>query len=376
MKVIVSSLGRFHTFELAQQLLQQQALARLYTGYPRWKIAAELHAHTHTFPWLHVPQMALSRYIPAGAERLNPLATSTFDRWVSANLAEADIFTFMSQFGLYSQRQAQRRGLKTVCIRTSAHIEEQDRILREEYARHGHPYGGINRWTIERELQEYAEAHLIEVCSTYAYDTFRARGFPAEKLSISPLSADLSRFRPVAKTDGVFRVLYVGALSVRKGIRYLLDAVSPLKLPNFECVLTGSVLDEVKPLLRDLPQHVRVTGVLPQAELYRYYSNGSVLVLPSVEDGFGMVMAQAMACGLPVIASTNTGARDLFTDGVEGFIVPIRSPEMLREKICSLYEQPDVQQQMSQAALRRIQAEGGWAGYGQRAMTAYRKLLN
>lgn len=133
MKVIVSSLGRFHTFELAQQLLQQQALARLYTGYPRWKIMAELHEHTRTFPWLHAPQMALSRYIPAVAEHLNPLAISTFDRWVSANLPDAAIFTFMSQFRLYSQRQALRRGLKTVCLRTSAHIEEQDRDCHDKY---------------------------------------------------------------------------------------------------------------------------------------------------------------------------------------------------------------------------------------------------
>lgn len=376
MKVIVSSLGRFHTFELAQQLLQRQALARLYTGYPRWKIAAELHAHTRTFPWLHVPQMALSRYIPAVAERLNPLAISTFDRWVSQHLVEGDVFTFMSQFGLYSQRQAQRRGLKTVCIRSSAHIEEQDRLLREEYALHGVAYPGINRWTIEREMQEYAEANLLDVCSTYAYDTFRARGFPAEKLFLSPLSADLAMFRPQPKTDGIFRVLYAGALSLQKGIGYLLAACSDLRLQNFELTFAGSLLDETKKLLARYSGQFQYLGVIPRAQMSHTYAQASVFVLPSVQDGFGMVMAQAMACGIPVIATTNTGSRDLFTDGVEGFIVPIRSPEALREKILYLYEHPDIQRQMGEAALRRIQAEGGWAGYGQRAVAAYRNLLN
>ncbi len=75
--------------------------------------------------------------------------------------------------------------------------------------------------------------------------------------------------------------------------------------------------------------------------------------------GFGMVMAQAMTCGLPVNATTNTCAGDLVTDGVEGFIVPIPNPEAIREKLLYLYENPEVREKISQAALRCVEPIGG-----------------
>ena len=68
-------------------------------------------------------------------------------------------------------------------------------------------------------------------------------------------------------------------------------------------------------------------GVVGQERLAELMSTSHVMVLPSIEEGLALVQGQAMACGCPVIASTNTGAEDLFTDGVEGFVVPIRDPE-------------------------------------------------
>ena len=88
-----------------------------------------------------------------------------------------------------------------------------------------------------------------------------------------------------------------------------------------------------------------------------------------------MVQAQAMACGLPVIATTNTGAEDLFTDGVEGFIVPIRDPSAIREKLLYLYENPIIRDRMGQAALERVRTMGGWDSFGDQAAGAYTKAL-
>src|SRR5205085_5991502 len=104
-------------------------------------------------------------------------------------------------------------------------------------------------------------------------------------------------------------------------------------------------------------------GVVQRELLADYYSQGSVFVLASIEEGLALVQAQAMACGLPVIATTNTGAEDLFTDGREGFIVPIRQPDAIREKILLLYEDQRLQQQMSHAAIARVRSLGGWDSY-------------
>lgn len=96
--------------------------------------------------------------------------------------------------------------------------------------------------------------------------------------------------------------------------------------------------------------------------------------IPRVK-GLATVQGQAMACGLPVIATTNTGGEDLFTDGVEGFVVPIRSPEAIREKVLYLYEHPEVREEMSRAALQRVQQLGGWNDYGERMVATYEQAL-
>ena len=115
-------------------------------------------------------------------------------------------------------------------------------------------------------------------------------------------------------------------------------------------------------------------GVQPRSSLSWFYSQGSVLVLPSIQEGLGLVQAQAMACGLPVIATTNTGAEDLFTDGVEGFIVPIRDPLAIREKIEWLLDHPERHRQMSEAAFARVQFFNGWDTYGQRCLQMYQHV--
>jgi glycosyltransferase involved in cell wall biosynthesis len=79
-----------------------------------------------------------------------------------------------------------------------------------------------------------------------------------------------------------------------------------------------------------------------------------VFVLPSIEDGFGMVIGEAMACGCPVIASVNTGASELISDAVDGFIVPIRSPELIADRLQMLADNPELRQRMGSAALARM----------------------
>ncbi len=83
-----------------------------------------------------------------------------------------------------------------------------------------------------------------------------------------------------------------------------------------------------------------------------------------------MVIGEAMACGCPVIASTNTGASELIKEGVEGYIVPIRSPDVIADRLQQLADQPELREDMGQAALNRVQNLGGWDAYGEAWETA------
>jgi glycosyltransferase involved in cell wall biosynthesis len=108
-------------------------------------------------------------------------------------------------------------------------------------------------------------------------------------------------------------------------------------------------------------------------ELFRYYSNASVFVLPSLADSFSLVVLEAMACGLPVIVSAHTGSKEVLTEGLDGFIVPIRDVEALKEKILYFYRHPDAREEMGEAALCRVQ-ELTWDLYGERAVEIYRSI--
>jgi glycosyltransferase involved in cell wall biosynthesis len=111
-------------------------------------------------------------------------------------------------------------------------------------------------------------------------------------------------------------------------------------------------------------------GHRPQAELAEFMRKSHVMVLPSVEEGLALVQGQALACGCPVIASTNTGGSDLFSDGVEGYIVPIRDPNAILDRMQLLADRPGVRLAMSRAALSRVSLIGGWRDYGNKFVEA------
>jgi glycosyltransferase involved in cell wall biosynthesis len=98
------------------------------------------------------------------------------------------------------------------------------------------------------------------------------------------------------------------------------------------------------------------------------------MVLPSVQDGFGMVLSQAMACGCPVIGTTHTGADDLLEHGQQGFIVPTRDAQALTRHLQMLADDPALRAAMSLRAVLRVQSAGGWHDYGQQALSIYQGL--
>lgn len=377
MKVNVSSLTTFHVLDLARQMARLGYLGKFYTGLLSSRTPGLPEDKVCRQPLLLAPQYVARKLRLQHVQRLLNWPTNQwFDRWLAAKVSPCDVFHCLSGMGLRAHRAVkQRYGALTVCDHGSTHIVYNDNLLRSEHEKWGVPYQGQDMREIEKQLAEYSECDLITVPSTFVWRSFVEQGVPAVKLAQVPYGVDLRQFYPVPKEDSVFRVLYVGRMSIRKGIPYLLEALATLRLPNFELVLIGELAPEVKTFLAHYADRFRYLGPKPRADLYRYYSQASVFVLASVEEGLAVVQAQAMACGLPVIATTNTGAEDLFTDGVEGFIVPIRSPEAIREKVLYLYQNQSLQDQMSQAALKRVKSIGGWDAYGECAARTYTHAL-
>jgi glycosyltransferase involved in cell wall biosynthesis len=100
-----------------------------------------------------------------------------------------------------------------------------------------------------------------------------------------------------------------------------------------------------------------------------------VFCLLSLEEGLALVLAQAMAMGLPIIATPNTGASDLITDGVEGFLVPVRDPDAALAKLALLATDPALRRKMGRRARVRVETGFSWTDYGDRTVVAYQGAL-
>ena len=384
MRIALSTPGKFHTFDLARELYARNALAAVFTGYPSFKLKNENVPQDiiHTFPWLQSSYMAFpwKQHLPHSViKQWEHLTATTLGNWVAKSLPECDLYVGLSGSSLPAGKKAHQHGAAYVCDRGSAHIRVQDQLLREEHALWDMPFAGIDPRTIAREEAEYAEADIITVPSTFAYRSFINEGISAEKLRLLPYGVDVLRFQPVAEPAvGQFNILYVGAMSLQKGIQYLVQAYQQINHPNKSLTFVGAPSQELIQMLkmRNLwTEDTKVLGHVPQTELKNIMSRSHVMVLPSVQDGFGMVMAQAMACACPVIASFNTGGEDLFTDGDEGYIVPIRDVNALVTRLQQLADKPDQRTAMGKRALARVQALGGWSNYGEKAMAIYTEVL-
>jgi glycosyltransferase involved in cell wall biosynthesis len=324
------------------------------------------------FPWKH----RLPRSVVQQWEHVNAV---TFGAWVARRLPACDLYVGLSGSTLPAGNAAHRIGARYVCDRGSAHIRVQDQLLREEHERWGVPFFGIDPRNIAREEAEYAQADCVTVPSGFVLRSFLSQGVPFEKMRLLPYGVNLSRFQPVAApAEGRFDVLFVGGMSLRKGVQYLVQAYKKLNHPAKSLTFVGATSHDLIALLaaRGLwPSDARVLGHMPQIELKGLMSRSHVMVLPSIEEGLAMVQAQAMACACPVIASRSTGAEDLFSDGSEGFIVPTRDVDTMAERLQQLADHPQERAIMGQRALMGMRRIGGWHDYGQKAMTIYEEML-
>lgn len=370
-RTFVSVMGRFHAFDLARELDRRGRLAGLFTSYPTSTLArfGLDPANAQTLPWVEVAARALRRTSPRRAAALEPWFATQFDRWVALALHDdGDAFIGWSGMCMASLRRAKDLGLATFVERGSAHIEAQRDLLAEEFELQGGRAALPHPSTITRELGEYTLADHIVVPSQFALRTFVERGVPREKLLVNPYGVDLSAFAPPEAEAPGFRVLFCGRASVQKGLVYLLDAFERFQAPDAELWIQGAVEDDVRELeRRTTDERVRWLGHRPQGALPSVYRDAHVLVLPSIQDGYGLVVPQAMACGLPCIVSANTGTADLVRHGVDGFVVPIRSSDSILAHLEELYEDRARRAELGRNARTRVESGHGWSDYGRRA---------
>lgn len=313
----------------------------------------------------------VQRALPGWLTRYTPLRWRTglrqhiedgrLGRWAAARVVECkpDGCYVFTQIALETLRWARSAGVPTVLDNPNGHL----RNFRDVYCQQsrqwcdsryrGHPTEAM----VARVEEEYRLADRIRVSSAWARESLVAGGVSRDKIDVVPQPIDLDKYRPLPRParpahQGPLRVCFVGSLDLRKGFVYLLRAARLVGHGRLELRLVGGTGDRhCRRLLArettDLDVYVMPGDPRPA------YQWADVFVLPSLEDGFGFVVGEAMACGLPAIVTDACGAVELVEPGVTGWIVPAADTAALAGAL-------------ETAILRR----GDLVGMGQRARAA------
>jgi starch synthase len=226
---------------------------------------------------------------------------------------------------------------------------------------------------LARKDEELALADVVITPSTFSRESLK--NAPALKAPVKILgygAPAIKRSLKPGELSDRLRVLYVGALSQAKGLGYLLTAASHLER-QIELTLIGHRISATIPEQRVLDRY-RWIPSLPHEQMLAEMSRQDVLVLPSLHEGFGLVMLEAMAQGLVVITTPHTAGPDLIDDGLDGFIVPIRSSEAIEERLARLISNKELLTEMKMAGRRKAEIHA-WERYRQELGSMARALI-
>jgi glycosyltransferase involved in cell wall biosynthesis len=377
--------GRFHAFNLVMQLQNGKISTELYTSYPAFKVR-EYGIHAASVHSILSKEL-LYRFHQKiyGYNHDSLFINNWFDWMVSMRVnPDRDLFVIWSGFGLKTMRRIRKSNPKAVLIieRGSTHIGFQQEILRHAYRRFPElrpalPSHGI----IDKELKEYEEADYISVPTDFVKKTFVDKKIPEDKLLVTPYGVDLSSFTPgkSSRETSKIEILFTGHFCVRKGAGTFLDIMDLLKEDSgFHFTIVGNLESGLKERLRPFIEKgiLNYRDHVPQAQLNEIYQSADIFLFPSYEEGMAMVLLQAMACGLAVIASPNSGAAMAIKHGENGYLAEPESREDILQILLGLRADKNLLNLIGHRARQSVESGFGWEDYGNKIINKYRDLIH
>jgi alpha-maltose-1-phosphate synthase len=355
----------------------------------RRSFPAELQPVLHSYPFfefarLLAPRLRLGRL---ARHEHGPLSVDAvyrrLDRRVSRRLQQVNTFS-----GVYAYedgarttfRAARERGLTCFYDQPIGYWRAARQLLLEEAERHPEWASTLignddSEAKTARKDEELALADVVFVASSYTLKTLALAPQLTAPIVVLPYGAPprtaAAPLRPPRVSGRPLRAIFVGSLGQRKGLSYLFEACRQLG-NGVELTVIGTLPLERCAILEAELQRVRWIPSCPHSQVLEEMANHDVFVFPSLFEGFGLVLIEAMAMGLPIITTENTAGPDLIEPGREGFIVPIRSSEAIAEKLDLLRRDSAQLSAMSEAAVLRA-AEFTWETYGRRLAEEVRK---
>lgn len=296
-KINVLSQSRFHMLDLSRELAKQGFDVKFYSYVPQnrcIKFGLDKQNCCSLFIYLF-PFLCIEKILKIDiVKRIQDFLLYIFMR-------KCDILISLTGF-IKAPSKAKRMGSIIIFERGSKHIIEQKKILESNYNRQLKHI--IPNRNVRLNLEAYKLADYISVASQHVVDSFLLHNYPSGKLFKNPYGVDLKMFSPQPNTKKKYDFIMVGGWCYRKGCDLIIDAI---KNTQYTLLHVGSITD------LEFPKDKLFTHIEPvdQSKLSEYYAQAKIFVMPSREDGFGMVLSQALACNLPLIGSKDSGAIDL-----------------------------------------------------------------
>ena len=254
----------------------------------------------------------------------------------------------------------------------------QNYILGREYNKRGIKYTP-RADRILRELKEVQLADIVIVPVSYIYNAFLKLGVPKEKMKLLPYGYNHNKFFPnkfISEENNVYNVLYAGTISIRKGWYYLKDIVSEIiQNQKYVVSIAGSPAPEVKSDFEDFLDKnkcINYYGRVSQKKLGDIMRKSDVFLFPSVLEGYGLTILQAMACGLPVITTRITCGTDLIKNNKIGYIMDNYRPcEWFQAVEKLVYRRQNDREKVSKE-LRDVTSDLKWETYAKKLF----KIIN
>lgn len=407
MKVTVSHAGKQHSYHLANALYNLGMLDKFYTSsyvnnlwLQQYLLKSGNQYWTRRFypglggkyvdaNWRFELKEVILRKLEGKSARVQEAVYArdvAFDQYVAGQLHKRKSQCFWGFQGscLASLKAANAHGKLSICELATAHVTGAKKILGEEIKLQPEWADSMDNLVFpadyEKRLSE--EPHVAQyavAASQFTVSTLLDDGIPASRILYLPLGFDVSYipYQPkLTVDDRPFKFLYAGTVTQRKGISYLLDAMEHLKPgKSAELHIIGGIQGSGEAFRKRKHLYIYHTPV-SQLELFKLYSHYDALVLPTIFEGFGLVVVEAMAAGLPVITTPHSIGPELIQSGVNGYIVPVRAVEPLAHAMQSLLDMPtDSYLAMSRAA-HETATQYSWDKYRERLAQILRQLNN
>jgi glycosyltransferase involved in cell wall biosynthesis len=359
-KVVIATGRQAHYRLPANAFVRRGGEVCLYTTTPRNRLRDFDPAVRNR--WVPAPVTACSALTHGRTPlMLDELDSVFFDRWAAAVLEACDLFVGASTSSLASGRAAQRMGAAFILDRACPDIRVQQQMMVEEARKVGGRFRTNSPWFVDRQVEEYETANFILAPSEYSRRTYPAH--LREKVVLAPLYGRSVVSKRTPKPAGSPFVLgIVGGGPLRKGSLYLLQAWKELALPHAQLKIRTSTEIYTYPLLQRLigeQPNVHVISYIQ--DIAKFYAECDAFILPSVDDGFGMALFEAMANGVPSIASRNCGASELLVPERDCLLIDAFSVEQIKEAVLRLYESRELRERLEAsgpAAVAALQQDG------------------